>query len=630
MSLECEGDGASCVECGEFDFLPHSCPYCHGVFCAAHASCHHVPASRGTGDAAALCVPPADPLVKDVVHSVGGTSGTTASTALIRCVVCQSFPCVLTPCPRCGESFCATHRFHGHEDAALQERLRKRAEQARLVTTTTTEEEDTSSAVSAGSIRARCAAFTASHPLSLAPVGYRSRRMDLLALVLFLRPSNTSPAKSPVEGSASPSVSLVNSSIAGGGGGGGGAVAVTADDVGLCSLIVATEMSVGQLRDRLETALMSEQEAVLPPSSTALMGARTSLFTIASIVEASSEETVEEARSKSLSSSQSSYRRRPHLSVVSLSADVVLRKAPVVNAAVVLAVVPAAASLEESTLAKILCTVLTEYLFNTAASAHQDSRVKALATRLYLQHQQLVRRSTAGLVIVAGDTRSKEGLYVNKAPSSVSPAAIGTAPPQAPGSTPDEPVPSHGEANTAAAATSEGFWPFRHAPPLNSFDFFNSKMSPCGMGALRPPTAPRIVVALFTADTALPGAVRPMCVALGKDWPMVRVADRLKEEVVEQQLSPHRTVAAPLLKTFSLYRLEQAGEGVVELLWETAAALTPASTLPLQSADVLVLCPPEPPGALAAVQAELRRLHSLTGKDKRALKADRIKLCSVM
>ncbi|KPI87320.1 hypothetical protein ABL78_3603 [Leptomonas seymouri] len=618
MSLACEGDGASCVECGEFDFLPYTCPYCHGVFCAAHASCHHNPTSPDTESSAVLCVRP-DPVVKEALGAVACIMGDAAPASQARCVVCRSFPCALTPCPQCGESFCAAHRFHGHEDAALQERLRKRAEQTRPSSREGTGE------LSAGSIGALCAAFTASHPLTLAPVGYRSRRMGLLALVLCLDHRYTASAKSTTGLDASPLASCGTSSLS------EGALTVNSDDVGLCSLIVATEMSVGQLRDRLETALLTAPEAALPPSSRAFAGVRTSIFTLASTAEVCTDQRKEERRGLS---SQRSSRLCPVLSVVALPSDAVLRRAHIVNATVVLAVVPAGVSLEESKLTTDLCAALSDYFYSADASAHRDDRVKALATRLYLQHQQLMRGRATGASIIADDASSKVGPHDSSAPPSTTAtaparAAAATAVPQRATGDAAETVNSRAATDIAAAATTEALWPFRHAPPLNSFEFFNSKMRPCGVAAIRPPTAPRVVVALFIADATLPCAVRPMCVALGRDWPVARVVDRLQEEV-EQQLGPHCSAAKPQLKSFSLYRLVESEGGRVESLWEGAGVRTSASTLPLQNADVLVLCPPESPGALAAIQAELHRLYTLTGNDKRALKADQIKLCSVM
>ena len=624
MSLECEGDGAPCVECGEFDFLPHTCPFCHGVFCAAHASCHHVPGAQDTDNSAVLCTPP--PPLAGPAPTEGVDSSRASTTLQVRCVVCRAFPCAITSCPQCGESFCAVHRFHGHEDAALQERLRRRgAGPARaqapsfFTESLSPSSSSSSSATATGDLRALCAPFTISHPLTLAPVGYRSRRMDLLALVVRYAPS-PSPLSviPPPAGSATPlsAATVVEDTIS----------SRVSSDVGLCSLIVATEMSVGQLRDRLEAALVTAQEEAAITSSSPRafsLASASSVFSLAPMAELGEEaakKAKEEEEERASLRHDAARRRAPALSLVPLPADAILRKAPIMNAVVVVvAVAPADAAPDEvvgaSVLESQLSTSLTNYLFPSGVPAAQrDDRAKALATRLYLQHQQLLRRSAAVAAATANATQAVMRSRSASAAACSSPTSASLT------------------ATVAHAVPSE--WPFRHAAPLNSFTFFNSKLNPCGTGALRPPSAPRVVVALFVADTALPCAVKPMCVALGAAWHMARVAERLKEEVVEQQLGPYRAAATPLLKTYVLYRLPQAEGKPVERLWgdgvATTATAADAAPPPLQNAEVLVLCPPDSPGAVAGLQEELHRLHGLIGKDKRALKADQIKLCSVM
>lgn len=55
MSLWCEGAGASCDECDEFDFLPTRCSACGGTFCWKHAQSHHRPQNPTHNSSTDLC-----------------------------------------------------------------------------------------------------------------------------------------------------------------------------------------------------------------------------------------------------------------------------------------------------------------------------------------------------------------------------------------------------------------------------------------------------------------------------------------------------------------------------------------------------------------------------------------------
>jgi hypothetical protein len=535
--------------------------------------------------------------------------------------VCESFPCVLQPCPQCGESFCAAHRFHGHEDAALQERLRRRA----YPRCSSSPALSGKSLPTTCNVCALCAPFTSSHPLTLVPVGYRSRRMDLLALVVRVRPVpysvGTSPSPvAPLSSSAStpsPSSSANNPLIG-------------EDDIGVCSLVVATEMSVGQLRDRLEMALCSTPETI-STFSQPLTALGSSIFIIAPTLDRGSGDgsQQESDSASSVSSRTCATRRCPTLSLRALPTDVILREAPILHAAVVLPVASRGVTLDDAALLTCLRCALTAYLCVADAPARRDARVKALSTRLLLQHQRLLRQSNTNATpyptAIPDSTCAPEQDFPKDPPGMSANGVVGAA------ASADAVSPPRKLADPLPTAPVAA-WPFRNAGPLNGFDFFNSKLSPCGAAAIHPSTAPRVVVALFIADTTLPCAVKPMCVALGRDWPIARVVDRLTEEVVEQQqqLRPHRVTVAPLLKTFSLFRLNETGEKAVGVLWDGETRTCAPSTAALESGEVLVLCPPAVPGAVVALEEEVQRLRCLTGKDKRALKADQIKLCSVM
>ncbi|CAJ1989389.1 predicted zinc finger protein [Leishmania donovani] len=665
MSLDCEGDGALCVECGEFDFLPYACPWCCGTFCAAHATCHHIPAhaaptapgapstlplNKAAGDAAMsssapLCTPPQEALL--TLTEAGTTLASSAPSALHqhRCVVCQSVLCALAPCPQCGDCYCAAHRFHGHEDIASKARQQRRANQRAV----SFGQQDRNGATTVDPVAALCAPFTPAHPLVLAPVGYRSRRTDVLALIV-------APATAAV-------TNLIGSAV-------GGTEAPTYT-IGVCSLIVATEMSVGQLRDRLvgflrdasAPAAKQDQDSeaagwMLSWWSEWVSSAHATLFSVAPAATATDSAAVV----------GSTLRRVPALSLVQLPVDAILRKAPMTNATVLLSLTDAASadhttSEERAALQRLMVTVLygkatclsapssSAAALSTSArtSAYRDDRVKALATRLYLQHQQLLRRTAAGAQetsVGAPDTAADKAEWRNSQPSE---DRAGASAPET-GMLPEPALDAEGDATLSSATVIDvagnvtplpaaSVWPFRHAPPLNSFDFFNTKLSPCGASAIRPATAPRVVVAVFVADAAMPVALMPMCIALGRDWPLARVVDRLREEVGEQQMAQHRD-AREALNTFSVYRLGSGSgagsaavgtEGGLACLW-SGRARTPTSSTPvtLQNRDVLLLCPADLPGAEAAVKDELQRLRGLTGKARTALKADQMTKCVVM
>ncbi|KAG5502794.1 hypothetical protein JKF63_04562 [Porcisia hertigi] len=666
MSLECEGDGAPCTECGEFDFLPQICPWCRGTFCAAHATCHHIPAPAASTAAAAgaarvvplseevgpieashltlLCTPPqatSTPTKADATFALSAPAGGPQH----RCVVCQSVLCALAPCPECGDCYCAAHRFHVHEGTAAKHRQQESNHRA-----VSFRHPGHSAAETVDLTAVLCAPFTSAHPLVLAPVGYRSRRTDLLAIIV-----------APATDAATAFTKTV-----------AGPSDASAYTVGVCSLVVATEMSAGQLCDRLVEFLRDVPAPVLeqvgdsqrvellvsPGWSEWVSSAHASLFSVAPAV----------ITTGSVPTAGSVSHRAPTLSLVQLPLHAIIREAPIVNATVVLSL--ANATTTGSTLPDdrvALQHFLTTFLYGTGASsstssslitalststrasAHRDGRVKALATRLYLQHQQLLRRAEA-------DTRGSSARTAAMAPDS---AAVSST--QPPGDRTGhfaqemqalaQPAPTAGSDATlspppASAATGSldfaqvsAVWPFRQAPPLNRFDFFNSKMCPCGAAAIRPAGAPRVVVAVFVADAFLPVAVMPMCVALGCDWPYARVATRVREEVAEQQLSQHRDARAAL-NTFSVYHLGSSNcalsstadtSGELVCLWsDHLRSPTPSAPVVLQSADVLLLCPADSPGCEAALQEELQRLRGLTGRAKTALKVDQMKKCIVM
>ncbi|KAG5476930.1 hypothetical protein LSCM1_05263 [Leishmania martiniquensis] len=659
MSLDCEGEGAPCVECGEFDLLPYACPWCRGTFCAAHATCHHVPAhgARTAADvafalplsraavssSAPLCAPPQGPPSPRTEGDATPTPGTSSGRPQHRCAVCQSALCALAPCPECGDSYCAAHRFHGHNDLKPRARAPGRASQraisfGRQQGSGGTNEFDPAAAL--------CAPFTPARPLVLAPVGYRSGRMGVLAFIV-------APATVPAGTFTGTSV--------------GGSEA-TGYTIGVCSLVVATEMSVGQLRDRLvgflrdaSVPLMEQRlaqncevaEWMVPSGwSEWVSTARSCLLSVAAAAPDTS----------SAAAVGPASRRVPALSLVELPVGVILRKAPIVNATVALHLSDAKEECttpgENGALRLLLATVL----FGSAASpsapsssatattsGHRDDRVKALATRLYLQHQQVLCRTAvgaaergAGTTDAACDTAERGSARPSEDGSGPSARGIGALMEPVPdpeGEHTPSPVTVSNAVDSAIPVPLAAVWPFRHAPPLNSFDFFNGKLSPCGTAAIRPAAAPRVVVAVFVADAALPVAVMPMCIAISRDWPLARVVHHLREEVGELQLAQHRD-ARIAISTFSLYRLG-SGSGTSSAAAGTAAGLsclwsgqaqpfTLSTPVTLQNADVLLLCPESAPAAERALREELQRLQGLTGRAKAALRADMVKKCAVM
>ncbi|KAK7200390.1 putative zinc finger protein [Novymonas esmeraldas] len=636
MSLDCEGeDGGSCLECGDFDFLPYTCPWCSGTFCAAHATCHHVPtpatrAAAATGarlaDAAGgrdavLCAPPPPPETAATLTTAGAAAPAPLSSTRAphhRCVVCQSALCALAPCPQCGDCYCAAHRFHGHGDAAPRVR-----QQSRRTTSPHLHHQPEEGRETAPLVAVLCAPYTSAHPLVLAPVGYRSRRMDALALIF----------------------ADTDGVVADGRGDGSGVAPGYC--VGVCSLVLATEMSVGQLRDQLVAFLQDVPAAADPTWSRWVSRADAALFSVAPADLAATD----------TGAARLGLHRVPPLSLVPLPVEDILRAAPLKNATVVLRLSSTTDTNTNTNTAAATTIVdcdggdtalrgaLAAVLYGSgavaaaapaptspeAAAHHRDVRVKALATRLRLQFQQHLRRAAAPAQVSSEDADAAPG---------------GTAGQQQQQGTSSAPSPPHDphepSASTAGACESADaptplpppVWPFRQARPLNSFYFFNTKMSPCGVSAIRPAAAPRIVVALFVADAALPAEVRPMCVALGRDWPLARVVDRLREEAAEQQLALHPE-ARSALALFSLYRLGNGaavsgGAGGVVCVWDGRTPAPSCPPLTLQSADVLLLCPADAPGAVAAVQAELQQLSDLSGRAKTALRADQVKKCAVM
>ncbi|KAG5500129.1 hypothetical protein JIQ42_04464 [Leishmania sp. Namibia] len=667
MSLDWEGDGVPCVECGELDFLPYACPWCRGTFCAEHVTCHHIPPygvpnaagaasvlprNDTAGDAEAssyapLCTPPQGTPSTLTERDETPTSSTSSSRPQYRCVVCHSALCALAPCPECGDSYCAAHRFHGHKDVRPKERLQGRANQRAVAFDRQLSRMDARSVDPAAAL---CAPFTAARPLVLAPVGYRSRRMGVLAFIV-------APATAPVR--------TLTGALADG-------REAPKYTMGVCSLIVATEMSVGQLRDRLvgfvrdASVSLMEQGQEQESEAAGLMvsrgwsewvsSAHSRLLTVvAAATDADSVAVVGPAS-----------RRVPALSLVELPAGVILRKAAMANATVLLSLTNASEERTAPTENVALRRLLTTALYGNAASrsepssssivppsksavasGHLDDRVKALATRLYLQHQQLLRRAAAAAeensacaAGTASDTAGRSSPQPLAGGAGAAAQEIGTLEELVPDTEGEvQPTPVSHAAGSAIPSPVVAAWPFRHAPPLNSFDFFNGKLNPCGAAAIRPATAPRVVVAVFVADAALPVAVMPMCIAIGHDWPLARVVHRLCEEVGEQQLAQHRDVRTAL-SAFSLYRLG-SGSGTSSAAAGTAGGLscvwsgharpsTLSAPVTLQNADVLLLCPGDSPAAEVAVQEELQRLQGLTGKAKAALKADQLKKCAVM
>ncbi|AIN98930.1 hypothetical protein LPMP_250660 [Leishmania panamensis] len=660
MSLDCEGDGAPCVECGEFDFLPYACLRCGGTFCAAHTICHHIPGhaaltaagvasalplSEAQGDAevskaAPLCMP-----LQGVSSTLTEADATPTSSALFdrqqhRCAVCQSVLCALAPCPQCGDCYCAAHRFHGHEDITSKKWQQLRANPRAVFFG----QRGNNSTTTVDPIAALCSTFTSAHPLVLAPVGYRSRRMSALALIV-------APATAVA-------MAFTGTPMSGSEG--------SPYTIGVCSLIVATEMSVGQLCDRLVGFLrdawipvMEQEQDSEAAGSVASLGwsewvssAPSSLLSVVPAV----------PTPDSTAAVGSAWRRVPALSLVQLPADVILRKAPIVSATVLLRLADTTtaectAPEADVALRRFMTTILygkaatsstTAPWTSAMASAHRDDRVKALATRLYLQQQLLCRatedahESTAASADVTSDKAEGRSAQLLEGRTGASVQGIGTVvelTPDAEGDITPSPTTVSDAADSTKPLPVVAVWPFRHAPPLNNFNFFNSKLNPCGIAAIRPAAAPRVVVAVFVVDATLPVAVMPMCIAVGHNWPLARVVDRIREEVGEQQLAQHRDARAAL-NTFSVHHLgngsgaSSAAAGIARepvCLWSGyAQPFTSSTPVTLQSADVLLLCPADSPGAEVALREELQRLRGLTGKAKAALKADQVKKCTVM
>ncbi|CCW70883.1 unnamed protein product [Phytomonas sp. Hart1] len=152
MSLECEGRGAVCEECGHFDFLPTRCSYCRGLFCATHATRHHVavlepsPAGGATGP---WCAPPTE-ASQGVSCTLGPSDLKQSDLRPFDLSLSDLRPSDLRPCAE-----------HGHEEAPSGRE---------------------------GGKRVRGAQVAGRAPLVLVPPDYTGRRMGLVAVVALPRP----------------------------------------------------------------------------------------------------------------------------------------------------------------------------------------------------------------------------------------------------------------------------------------------------------------------------------------------------------------------------------------------------------------------------------------------------------
>lgn len=99
MSLDAEGRGANCQQCGHFDFLPLVCQFCNQSFCTEHLSAHESCQSLTR----VVAVEPSSLLSCQVQN-------------VLTCSTCGLQDMCVTVCDVCRGAMCASHRFeHLHE-----------------------------------------------------------------------------------------------------------------------------------------------------------------------------------------------------------------------------------------------------------------------------------------------------------------------------------------------------------------------------------------------------------------------------------------------------------------------------------------------------------------------------------
>lgn len=669
MSLDCEGDGATCMECCEFDFLPYHCTRCRGTFCAAHATHHHRPGQPSTATATSslnedrpLCSAGSSSLPS--IPTDDATTATTASSSaspLEKCVICNSLLYGLPPCSICHQNFCAIHRFHCHDGDTAEGTGQRRRERRPPPLQPSARGDHHGGEGNSSELHSLCSPYRGSHALVIGPSGYRSRWMQLVVIIAAPSCRTVSTAVTASALGSAPSCSLQPPMESGGKAVKGGSCedsagkddCETADrcsdwEFGVCSVLAAAEMVAGQLGDRLMAFLGSTSTKDLVPSPPARV---THLYTIKAA------EPSPAGYSKDMDQGggapakvgetegvlpQRQYtgvsRKAPPISLVELPLSSTLRTVPISHATLLL-VLPAPVAAGPSPSAALLSDRLRPFLqallfprgavaeVRSSSGRHQlDERLRALATRLYLQYQQQQRSAVAdqpgryATEVAAEDTAATAAVL-----TTVAPREMGVGDEALP-----TPITTAGPCTAAAAAdpsvSLEPRWPFQTPPPLHRFTFFNTKLKPLGAAsAVKPSSAPRATVAVFIADATLPSVARPLCITVGADWPPHRLAGHVTETLLAAQ--PALCNAAVALRGFGLYELSGTMPWVKCLF--TGSGAGAATSTPLPNGTVLLLCPPEE-AAIAAVRIELQGLQGASAKEKAAMKADMLRKCTLM
>lgn len=597
MSLDVEGNGATCVECGVFDFLPSACRRCGGVYCRDHASKHHRP-QQGGGPAREWCAPPQHATAASPPVAEGSEAIVTAAQPpQQKCCLCESTWCVLTPCPRCGECFCAAHRFHGHEEddetgasggdgaAARNRRFVPRAVPAHMVR---------QSGAPANSVTAACAAHGKRAALALAPPGYQSRMMELAALVCC-RHSSSSGSGSTGEWQAA-----------------------------VCTLSVAVMATVGQMTQRCicELRLAATDDDDDRPSPL-----------------------MDSPRLQDVCGLSGCFRLTAGIAAGTAAVDLRLELVP--QAAVtkdalqpgemiVLRVGP-----DSDVGTDDLQTVLGRGLFppkpavpdgGTYGYLARDDRVRAAVTRLRLHARPKGGGGGGGggeaVAAAEAKVQRTEAADTDQSPSE---AVV--------------PVDASVARTDAQPSVAPAPWPFRAPPPMASLPFQSTKSNPLGTRQLGPALASRVLVAVFTEDRGLTAVVPipPFVLAVGREWPAGKVAERAKEEACElvANAEDRRRVCAVggqqqsrPFATYDVYIVGSASpsspQGAVALLSQGKASLSAPPPLLLRDGDVLFLGSAAACAPGSGLLAEVERMKALKGKEQAAQRLEMMKKCSLM
>lgn len=587
------------------------------------------------------CVPPKETVVPLSPQDAVKASGVPAEE---RCIVCGSEWCVLKPCPQCSRFFCASHRFHGHEDAAdAQQRVHRGAAHALL--------RANGSAVCEGwnALHCICAPYTTARPLSLAPPGYTSRLQEntlLLARPVQKKADDSEAVHSQLQQRGVPPTSSPHPAT----------TPRLADwEVGVCSVRAAVEASIGQLLQRTVSTLQlvpgnSGNNASTQRAATALAMDDPAVqevvasswvlrCTACSRATGASHTGVAASSGAGRCAIVPRTREAPTVWLEPLDLLLATKEAVPQGEVIVLALNTRPASTKAgdvllSPALASLAAVISMLLYGRQPfeGLEKDRRVRALATRLLLSSTVPSAKAAQ-----AYQTDTADAPDNGVTPSFGTP----TEPPAA--STRTEAPVEIATPTTASTSEESAPWPLRTPPPLQSFSFANTRAAP--LGAAQAKAGPnRVTVAVFVEDGALPCVVPPFVLALARDWPSGKVLDRVGDEVrtlIRKASSPPPT--SPSFTGFELFLCTSSSspsEGEARCLTAgkyAAAAAKPAAEL--KDGDVLFFGRPavgsasEPSVTVRchpAVEAELRRLKHLSGKAQAALRVDMMKKCAVM